>query len=331
MCVRHSDLAADRRDSDFASLTDWHTLGAHSEKTPVLSNSLPGTFASYFIRSGHGPQQARGDHHATLIARHEDTNGLLAAAILWGDKGAGLPTHRRDVGHEALLVLDGRLELTMGSQRAVLDRGAFANIPPGTSHSYRMLGHSTRVLQWISGATAITMLSMEAAGSDVALLDSPPASAMPYAIEAGAGERLLAGDQLFAFLATQANTDGRFIVLSTMGPAGERIPKHFHERHTETFFCLDGAMTMWAGEEEIAMAPGDFMHVPPGTIHAYRLDSPYTKFVGFLAPGLFEPFFRAMCEPYAGYMFPPTPGPIRFDRVMAQMAELDLKLVERPS
>jgi quercetin 2,3-dioxygenase len=174
------------------------------------------------------------------------------------------------------------------------------------------------------------MLPPETPVSELPLLDSPPSSVTPYAIESGAGERLLAGDQLFALLATQANTDGRFIVLSTIGPAGDRIPKHFHERHTETFFCLDGTMTMWAGDEEIALAPGDFMHVPPGTIHAYRLDSPYMKFVGFLAPGLFEPFFRAMCEPYAGYMFPATPGPVRFDRVMARMAELDLTLVERP-
>jgi quercetin 2,3-dioxygenase len=296
----------------------------------MLPTSLPGASEPYLIRSGHGQREVRGDHHAIRIARHDDTNGLLEAAILSGEKGAGLATHRRDDGHEALMVLDGRLELAMGSERVVLDRGAFANIPPGTPHSYRMLGHSTRVLQWISGASVVTMLAPETSASDVPLLDNPPASATPYAIESGAGERLLAGDQLFAFLATQANTDGRFIVLSTIGPTGQRIPKHFHEHHTETFFCLDGIMTMWAGDEEVALAPGDFMHVPPGTIHSYRLDSPYTKFVGFLAPGLFEPFFRAMCEPYAGYMFPATPGPVRFDRVMAHIAELDLKLVERP-
>jgi quercetin 2,3-dioxygenase len=77
--------------------------------------------------------------------------------------------------------------------------------------------------------------------------------------------------------------------------------------------------------------PGDFLQVPAGTTHSYRIDAAYTRFIGPLAPGLFEPFFRAMCEPFDGHVNPPIPGPVRFDRVMQQLGDLDLVLTERPS
>jgi quercetin 2,3-dioxygenase len=87
---------------------------------------------------------------------------------------------------------------------------------------------------------------------------------------------------------------------------------------------------MWANGEELQLYPGDFLHVPANTIHAYRIDSHYTKFLGFLSPGLFEPFFRTLGDPYEDHIFPSEPRPLRFDRVLARLHELDLKVVGGP-
>jgi quercetin 2,3-dioxygenase len=157
-----------------------------------------------------------------------------------------------------------------------------------------------------------------------------PSGVSPFVLESGEGERLIAGSELFTFLAHQGNSDGKFIALTSQGPRGERIPNHFHEKHTETFFCLDGAMTMWVNGEELPLFPGDFVHAPAETVHSFRLDAPYTNFLGVLAPGLFELFFRTLCDPYEDYIFPAEPRPFRFDRVMQRLHELDLKLVEDP-
>ncbi|MFE8596877.1 quercetin 2,3-dioxygenase [Archangium violaceum] len=108
------------------------------------------------------------------------------------------------------------------------------------------------------------------------------------------------------------------------------IPAHFHEKHTETFFCLDGSMNMRVNGELLTLSPGDFVHAPARTIHAYQLESHYTRMVGLLTPGLFEPFFRILGDPYAGYVYPQTPPPFRFDRVLSKLNELDLKLVGAP-
>lgn len=91
-------------------------------------------------------------------------------------------------------------------------------------------------------------------------------------------------------------------------------------------------MTMWCNGEEYRMHPGDFLHVPAGTIHSFRMDAHYTRFFSVLSPGIFEPFFHTLGTPYDGYIFPVEPGPARFDRLMqkVQAGELDLKIVGPP-
>ena len=336
----------------------------------MTDNILPGVKSAYLIRSGMGERYLVGGQLATLIARSEDTGGLLEATIMSGGAGAEFPLHQHARSHESWYVLAGQIELHVAGKAYFLNRGDYANIPPNTVHGYRMRSHYTRVLVWMVGGDAAKLFSslgepyegfvppegvpasILAPSKNVAesacdikftrddppstgLFNSfetrvPPAGMAPYVLREGEGERLIAAEQLFGFLAHQGNTNGSFITLTTMGPKGDRIPDHFHEKHTETFFCLDGVMTMWANGEELQLLPGDFLHVPPNTIHSYRLDAPFTRFVGMLAPGLFEPFFRTFCDPYEAYIFPQAPKPGRFDRVIKKLAELDLKLVGPP-
>ena len=330
----------------------------------MVGRSLPGTVSPYLLPSGSGRKLWLAGQLVTLIARNEDTGDALEAAIVSGGRHGAFPRHRHDRGHEVLLVLDGVLDLTLDDERYRLVRGDYASIPAGTVHGYQMRAHHTTFLMWtVHGAATVAWnaigdpttapaypptvtppldASRLPAAADLTIVaDSgttrngvpratPPAGVSPYVLEAGDGERLVAGDQVFAFLSHGGNTDATFITLSTIGPAGDRIPEHFHERHTETFFCLDGCMTMWAHGSELKLLPGDFLHVPPGTTHSYRLDSNYTRFVGLLSPGIFEPFFRTLCDPYDAHIFPVTPGPARFDRVIQRLGDLDLTLVEPP-
>jgi quercetin 2,3-dioxygenase len=331
----------------------------------MSTSALPGTGSAYHLSEGQGARFVVGAQLVTILARPEDSSNLVEVAVVCGGPRATVPRHLHPAGHECLFVLDGAIDLTLGGARHRMTRGTFASIPPGTSHGYLTRQHYTRVLMWsVGGALAARVARLgtpsemggyptgtsgplaagrantsdcdavfeasplaTAAGESAAV---PPSGATPFVLQPGDGERLIAAEQLFTFLAHGGNTGGRFIVLATLGPAGDKIPNHYHERHTETFFCVDGRMTMWASGRELALGPGDFVHVPAHTVHSYRLDAPVTRFVGLLSPGIFEPFFRTLCDPYPDAMFPEKPGPLRFDRVMQKIAELDLKIVDPP-
>jgi quercetin 2,3-dioxygenase len=336
----------------------------------VPKGELPGALAPYFLRAGEGERYLVGGMVASLIARGVDTGELFEAAILTGGKNANLPSHTHARAHEALLVLDGEVELSLAGKSHLLIRGDYASVPPGTPHAFTMLGHRTQIISWTTGKEA--GLVYKALGSPYAgyvqppevdpalskaLLEKARATAdiqfvpqaarkgpaqrvrngtvpdknVPYVLASGEGQRLVAGDQLYTFLGDQKTSDGRFIVVMTEGPPGKMIPTHYHEKHTETFFCLDGGMTMRVNGETLALAPGDFVHAPARTLHAFQLNTPYTRFVGLLTPGLFESFFRILGDPYTGHVYPQTPPPFRFDRVLSRLGELDLKFVDPPS
>jgi quercetin 2,3-dioxygenase len=50
-----------------------------------------------------------------------------------------------------------------------------------------------------------------------------------------------------------------------------------HEKHTETFFCLNGCVSMTAGEGQVCLRPGDFLHVPAHTPHTFQLSGNNTR------------------------------------------------------
>jgi quercetin 2,3-dioxygenase len=335
------------------------------------SDPLPDEKRAYFLAAGEGEHYVFGTQLATVIAPARSTGNLFELVVLSGGKGDAFPLHLHTRAHESIFVIAGKLELTLNGHTYLLTPGDYACIPAGTPHGYRMRSHRTRLLSFTTGGEVARLYSHVGEPCELrehpeqarnanfaarftgaeAVADFKPVSpaanaersafveggevpenAAPYVLEAGEGIRLVASDQLFTLLTTQANTNGQFIAVMTEGPKGNAIIQHFHERHTEMFFALDGQMTLWANGQEISFHPGDFLHIPPNTIHSYRLDSPYTKFLGFLTPGLFEPFFRTIGDPYEPHIFPAIPGPFHFDRLMqgVQSGQLDLKVVGPP-
>ncbi|MFS0644068.1 quercetin 2,3-dioxygenase [Siminovitchia sp. 179-K 8D1 HS] len=329
----------------------------------LLVNKLPDQKIPYLIRSGEGDRYVFGRQLATIIANGTSTENLVELVILSGGKGDAFPAHKHAKSHEGIYVLHGKLEVVIEDKKYLLTDGNYAFIPAGTVHGYTMQSHRTQFLsvtskgevsslysaigkpydKFVHPQKAINELSGEdfAAAANVAdvsfLFDHQvdgapqivenavvPGDVSPYVLETGEGVRLVTADQLHSVITSQANTNCDFITVVTEGPKGEKIPEHYHQKHTEFFFALEGQVTIWANGEEVVLHPGDFLHCPANTVHAYRFDSHYTKMVGFLATGLFEPFFHTLGDVYEDHIFPAEPYAFRFDRVLANLDKLDL-------
>ena len=86
---------------------------------------------------------------------------------------------------------------------------------------------------------------------------------------AGTAPATWAMGSLFERLARPGETGGLDLALVTR-PPGIATPLHRHTREAEAFF-LDGTMTYRAGEETFRLAAGDFLYLPAGIPHAFRV------------------------------------------------------------
>ena len=76
------------------------------------------------------------------------------------------------------------------------------------------------------------------------------------------------------YLATSASTSGEFgLYRWEMGAARSGPDPHFHRTISESFYVLHGTVGLYDGRRWTDAAPGDFMFVPPGGIHAFRNES----------------------------------------------------------
>jgi len=74
-----------------------------------------------------------------------------------------------------------------------------------------------------------------------------------------------------SYLATERSTGGDYGLFRwDMGQTAGGPDPHFHRAMSEAFFVLSGAVLLYDGRRWVDAAPGDFLHVPPGGVHAFR-------------------------------------------------------------
>jgi len=96
-------------------------------------------------------------------------------------------------------------------------------------------------------------------------------------------------------LATAAATDGAFSLLLSHAPPGDGAPLHVHRDESESFFVLAGTYRIWCGDDTFEAGVQDFVYLPRGVPHAWRVVSEMAGRKLILAvPGGIEDFFDDM-------------------------------------
>ncbi|GAA4607939.1 quercetin dioxygenase-like cupin family protein [Actinoplanes octamycinicus] len=73
------------------------------------------------------------------------------------------------------------------------------------------------------------------------------------------------------YLSTGESTGGLFgLYRWECGPGVTGPEPHFHRSLAESFYILTGVMNIYDGSRWITAEPGDWVHVPPGGIHAFK-------------------------------------------------------------
>ncbi|MFG2954252.1 cupin domain-containing protein [Streptomyces sp. NPDC048291] len=82
------------------------------------------------------------------------------------------------------------------------------------------------------------------------------------------------GATAITYVARQETTHGEFgLYRVDLGPKAMGAAEHFHRTISESFYVLSGEVRLYDGERWVTGGRGDFLHVPPGGLHAFRNDS----------------------------------------------------------
>ncbi|MEQ8718769.1 MAG: cupin domain-containing protein [Acidimicrobiales bacterium] len=100
----------------------------------------------------------------------------------------------------------------------------------------------------------------------------------------------LQGDD-WVFKAVGDQTGGQFDFIEGTVSYAQGAPLHVHHEQSDTFYVLEGTLTVQIGDEVIELAPGDFATAPPGTPHTYTNadpDQPPVRVINVVTPGGFD-------------------------------------------
>ncbi len=108
------------------------------------------------------------------------------------------------------------------------------------------------------------------------------------------GRTIAVVGDVYRFLATGEDTNGKYAMWEAIVPPGGGPPPHVHSREEESFYILEGEITFMIGDERVVATAGMFANMPVGTPHSFKNESSKTaKMLISVAPaGLEEMFFE---------------------------------------
>ena len=185
-------------------------------------------------------------------------------------RGRQLHVHRRHT--DLFYVLDGELEvrLGVGDEPVAVPAGMLARVPPLVVHGFR------------NGSDAdVRYLNFHAPGCDFAdflraLRDDrsfsydqhpPPADGGRPTTDAVVGSDGFVHQRPGLRMALLADVD-EIAIAETSAEGDEQPPPHMHRAHVESFYVLEGAVTLTAAGRELRAEAGTWLQVPPGVPHA---------------------------------------------------------------
>ena len=108
------------------------------------------------------------------------------------------------------------------------------------------------------------------------------------------GRTIAVVGDVYRFLATGDDTNGKYATLEAIVPPGGGPPPHVHSREEEGFYILEGEITFTIGDKRIVATAGMFANMPVGTPHSFKNESgePAKMLISVAPAGLEKMFFE---------------------------------------
>src|SRR6266403_6086490 len=108
------------------------------------------------------------------------------------------------------------------------------------------------------------------------------------------GRTVVVVGDVYRFLATGDDTNGKYALCEAIVPPGGGPPPHVHSREEEGFYVLEGEITFLVGDKRLVASAGMFANMPVGTPHSFKNESgkPAKMLISIAPAGLEKMFFE---------------------------------------
>jgi len=130
--------------------------------------------------------------------------------------------------------------------------------------------------------------------------------------------------------ATGESTNGGFGLTEVVIPPGFSPPMHVHHREEESFYLIEGELTVRCGDETFSATPGTFVTLPRDVPHTFVVESDTpVRMLNMMTPGGGEHFFVEAGRPALTDGLPPA-GPLEIDRLKQASVKYGWEIVGPP-
>jgi quercetin dioxygenase-like cupin family protein len=140
----------------------------------------------------------------------------------------------------------------------------------------------------------------------------------PTVREPNEGKSVAVVGDVYRFLATGDETDGRYAMFEAVVRPGGGPPPHIHSYEEESFYVVEGEITFQVGDERVVAKAGTFANMPVGSLHSFEncTDQPARMIIS-VAPAGLDKMFLEVGRPVAFGEQAPPPSMAEIDKLLA--------------
>jgi quercetin dioxygenase-like cupin family protein len=221
-----------------------------------------------------------------------------------GPDYTGASPHYHERHTDAFYVLEGELQFTIGRETVHAPAGTAVIAPPGVVHAFtNASGGRVRFLNVHAPDAGFADFLRAVVRGEKATFDSvdvpgPQEPGGGTVLGPGEGTAYQVGTAASLFKATRDATAGFFsLAESTIQPGTSGPPPHSHRELLDSFYVLEGTLTVRAGDDEADAPAGTYAFMPPGVVHTFanRTDEA-VRFLNLNLPAGWEDYIRDLAE-----------------------------------
>lgn len=146
----------------------------------------------------------------------------------------------------------------------------------------------------------------------------------------GEGRTIGVVGDVYRFLATGEDTNGKYAMWEAIVPPGGGPPPHIHSREEESFYILEGEIKFQINGQQLVAKAGMFANMPVGCLHSFKNESdrPAKMLISVAPAGLEQMFFEVGVSLAEGATtaLPPTKDEIEKLLAVAPKYGVEIKL-----